>query len=138
MDKALLKEKILKIFSGKKLACLATLKDGKPWVRYVMTGSKELDLYVATALTTRKVAEIKKDKHVHLTMGFDQSNPHSPYVQVAGTAEILTDDATKKEFWSDMLKVYFKGPDDPAYCVIKITPELIEYWATMEPEVYIC
>lgn len=138
MDKALLKEKILKVFSGTKLASLATLKDGKPWVRYVMVNSKGLDLYVATGLTTRKVEEIKKDKNVHITMGFDQSNPYSPYVQVAGKAEILTDENTKKEFWSDMLKAYFKGSDDPAYCVLKITPEIVEYWASMEPEVYIC
>jgi general stress protein 26 len=121
-----LKEKILKIFDGKKLACLATIRKGKPWVRYVMVSGKELDLYFTSGISARKIDDIKNNNNVHLTFGFDQSNYTSPYVQVAGKAEIITDNNLKKEFWNDMLKTYFKGPDDPNYCVVKVKPELIE------------
>jgi len=49
------------------------------------------------------------------------------YLQIQGRVEILTDEATKKMVWNDHLESYFSGPDDPDYCVCKITPYRIEY-----------
>ncbi len=42
-------------------------------------------------------------------------------------AEILNDDETKKAVWHEHLKDIFSRPDDPNYCVCKITPYRIEY-----------
>lgn len=134
MEKKELKKEILKIIEGKKLAGLATIKDNKPWVRYVMVSNKDLDFFFATGLSTRKIDQIKKNNNVHLTMGFDPQNPMSPYVQVEGTAEVLTDKEIKKEFWSPMLKAYFKDADDPEYCVVKIKSKNIELWASPGPD----
>ncbi len=125
MNNKELKEKILKVVSGIKLAGFATIKDGKPWVRYVMVISKDLDFYITCSLKSRKIDQIKKNNSVHITLGFDLANP-GPYVQIPGKAEILTDKETKKSFWNDMLKTYFSGPEDPDYCVIKVKPEFIE------------
>jgi len=126
MSEELLKEKILKVFEGKKLGCLATIREGKPWVRYVMVSSKGFDVYFTSGFSAKKIKDIENNNNVHITFGFEPSNYASPYVQVAGTAEVITDDNVKKEFWNDMLKVYFKGPDDPDYCVVKVKPDLIE------------
>ena len=132
MDKKELKEKIMEVTSGVKLAGLATVKDGKPWVRYVMVTNKDLMFYFTCALSSRKIEQIKKNNNVHLTLGFDMAKP-GPYVQVPGVAEIFTDEETKKSFWNDMLKVYFSGPEDPDYCVVKVKPDFIEFWSSHLP-----
>ena len=55
MDNAELKQKILEVMSGPHLASLATLNEGRPWVRYVMTvGTEDLTLYVNTFAQSRK------------------------------------------------------------------------------------
>ena len=41
-----LKKKILKVIKGSKLASLATIVNGKPWVRYVVARSEGFHLYL--------------------------------------------------------------------------------------------
>ena len=60
------------------------------------------------------------------------------YMQTQGRPEILTDDETKRYVWFDHLKNIFSGPNDPNYCVCKITPYKIEYYTMgmAEPEIW--
>lgn len=132
-----LKERILKVIKPNQLSVLATVSsDGKPFGRYMMcTGNDDLSMVCVTGLSSRKVQHIRENQNVHVTLGF-KPPAMGPWVQYAGTAEILTDKASREQFWDEMLKQYFKGPDDPEYCIIRIVPQRIEYWAGMEPEVW--
>ena len=129
-----LKEKILAKVNGPTLSALATVtENGKPWVRYVTPFMDEsLTFWMATFAHSRKVAQIRKNSEVHLTVGVNDIMTAESYLQVEATAEILTDEKTKKAVWFDGLKDIFSGPDDPNYCVCKITPYRIEYH-TMGP-----
>lgn len=40
-------------------------------------------------------------------------------ITLAGTIEIVTDVAVKKEMWYEGLKHHFRGADDPDYCVLR-------------------
>ena len=134
------KQKILAKIGKVTLSALATItEDGKPWVRYVTPrGDENLNLWLATFINSRKVAQIRKNPEVHLTVGVTEMEKPEPYLQVQGRAEILTDAETKKAAWGDHLKNIFSGPDDPNYCVCKITPYRIEYQtpAPVPPEVW--
>jgi general stress protein 26 len=101
-------------------------------------GDENLNLWLATFINSRKVAQIRKNPEVHLTVGVTEMENPEPYLQVQGRAEILTDGETKKAVWSDHLKNIFSGPDDPNYCVCKITPYRIEYQTPgpVPPEVW--
>ena len=45
-------------------------------------------------------------------------------LMLLGTAEILTDDKTKRLIWKDGDEIYYPlGIDDPDYCVLKITAD---------------
>jgi len=129
-----LKEKILSKVNKPTLSALATItEDGKPWVRYVTPMADEnLTFWMATFIHSRKVAQIRKNPEVHLTVGVSDMETAESYIQVQGKAEILTDTETKRAVWYDHLKNIFSGPDDPNYCVCKITPYRIEY-QTMGP-----
>ena len=132
-----LQTKIEAVMSGSQLAVLATLRDGKPWGRYVMTHAKGTTLYVTTFLGSRKISQIKADPNVHVTLGSTGVEVERPYLQIAATAEVLTDESIKEEMWVDYLTRFFTGPEDPNYAVIKISPSLIEIMepGKMEPQI---
>jgi general stress protein 26 len=137
-----LKSKIQAKMAEPTLAALATkTEDGKPWVRYVMAlADQELGIRIATFLNSRKVAQIKADPEVHLTLGVASLETARSYLQVQGRAEILTEAAERQGMWGEELAQYFSGPDDPNYCVIKVAPYRIEYndmaSGSMEPQVW--
>lgn len=139
MDKTELKQKIRDVLKGSHVASLATLKDGHPWVRYVMThGTEDLTLYVNTFAQSRKVTQIKAHPHVHVILGASPEDMEHPYLNIVARAEVLDDAETKKKFWSDALKAYFSGPEDPNLVVLKIMPQVVEYMGPgkMQPDVY--
>ncbi len=135
-----LKERILDKVKGPTLSALASMtEDGKPWVRYVTPFmDKNMTFWMATFIHSRKVAQIRKNPEVHLTVGVTAVETAESFLQIQGKAEILTDDKTKKTVWFDELKNVFSGPGDPNYCVCKITPYRIEYqkMAKVPPEVW--
>ncbi len=124
-----LKQKIWAKMNQPTIAALATItEDGKPWVRYCTPRFDEnLTIWMATFIHSRKVGQIQKNPEVHLTVGITTMETAESYLQIQGRAEILTDAATKKMVWFAPLENIFSGPDDPNYCVLKITPYHIEY-----------
>jgi len=123
-----LKTKILDVLKSYPVGSVATIKDGKPWVRYMaMQYKDDLTLYSATFASSRKIDQIEKNNNVHVTFGCDPKDWEKPYVQVVGKAEVLTDLETKKWCWHDILAQFFKGPEDPGFVVLKVTPTQIEY-----------
>jgi len=129
-----------KFEGGEVLSAFATLcEDGRPWVRYLMVGADDdLNLWTTSALDTRKVRHIRAHSHIHLTLGVKDLETAESYLQVEGRAEILVDEESKRRMWHDSLGAYFSGPDDPGYCVIKVTPYRIEFqtMAAAPPEVW--
>ena len=134
-----LKNKILKVIKEYPVGSFATIREGKPWVRYMaMQPEDDLTLYTTAFAVSRKIDQINKNNNVHVAFGADSDKWDLPYVNIEATAQILTDLETKKKCWCDMLSKFFKGPEDPNYVVIKITPNSIEYMGpgAHEPEVY--
>nr|WP_165983518.1 pyridoxamine 5'-phosphate oxidase family protein [Macrococcus goetzii] len=82
------------------------------------------DIWFLTTLT-EKTEEIKKDNRVNLAF------TKKGYVSIAGHAEIINDDAKKKEYWSKGIELFLSTSyDDPNVVLIKVVPESAEYWAT--------
>ncbi len=139
MSKEELRKKIVNVLKTAPMASFATIKDGKPWVRYVMVNLKDnLEIFFTSHKKSRKVDQIHGNSYCHMLVGGDPKDFTKPYVQVAGKAEVSEDPALKKEFWVDYLATMFKGPDDPDYIIIKVKPEYFEFWGDgkMEPQVY--
>ena len=134
-----LKEQIAAIMAPLQLSAVATIADGKPWVRYVMTtGGGDLSVRFATYAGSRKVAQIAANPEVHVTLGVNDPAVMKPYLQIQGRARFSTEAAERHGFWSEMLANYFSGPDDPNYGVVIVTPYRIELAraGVPEPEVW--
>ena len=134
------REKIHQTVQGPQLAVLATVtEEGLPWARYVMAmADDDLTFRIVTGTQSRKAQQIARQPIVHLTLGATTLEATSSYLQIAGRAEVTRDEAERTAMWSDMLKEYFTGPDDPNYCVIILRPTRIEYMGmgSMTPEVW--
>ena len=118
------------------LSGLATLtEDGRPWVRYVTAWMEDdLTIWFTTFQGSRKAAQIRQSPEVHLTCGVTDMETAETYLQVQGRAEILDSPEIKREKWLPVLENIFSGPDDPNYCVCRISPYRIEYQGmTSEP-----
>lgn len=140
MEREELKNKISEVIKKSRMGSMATIRDGKPWVRYMMLQQDEnLNCYASTFAGSRKVEQIRKNNNVHIAVGGDANNTQAAYVNIQATAQVLTDLETKKKYWSDMLKQFFSGPEDPNYAVIKISPQVIEYTSSgaHPPEIYV-
>ena len=122
------------------LSVLSTITEqGKPWERYVTPFADESSRCGWQRSHNReRWARSKKNPEVHITTGVTDIEGAESYIQIQGRAEILTDDETKKSVWFDHLANIFSGPDDPNYCVCKITSYRIEYQAMgmAEPEIW--
>ncbi len=131
-----IRQQILAITRHAHLATLATVcEDGTPWVRYVISrASDDLTLRIATRVTSRKVIQIRQHPEVHLTCGVSDPRNVETYLQIQGRAEFTTEQAERESFWDPHLENIFKGPNDPAYGVIRITPYRIELWKEDQDE----
>ena len=74
-----------------------------------------------------KVAEIEADPTVELAyIATDQGT----WVSLEGQAEIVEDEARKRELWDEGLEVWFKGgPDDERIVLLKVRAQRIHGWA---------
>ncbi len=125
---ASLKDRIIAVMKGgAMLAAVATVgADKKPYVRIMLMRNDGLELASATYVNSKKVAHIKSNKNVSISILKDHAKM-SDYITVSAAATVCTDARTKKAFWSPGIANYFKGPDDPNYCVIKFSPLTIEF-----------
>ncbi len=124
-----LKDKIFHLIEKNPLGIFATItEDGKPWARFVSCSpDKDLCIRFATFRNSRKVAQIKKNPEVHITLGDMESETMGSYVQIQGRAEVADSEKIRHAFWTDALKGYFKSPDDPNFVVVIVKTYRVEW-----------
>ena len=133
-----LEDRILEIATPLQLWSFATLtEEGLPAVRYVAgKASPDMRLRFSTHLSSRKIAQLRRDPHIHISLG--ATSLRSPvWLQVEGVARISTEQAERDAFWFEGLKAYVSGVDDPEYAVIIVEPSRVELWQMgQKPEVW--
>ncbi|WP_432713478.1 pyridoxamine 5'-phosphate oxidase family protein [Pedobacter sp.] len=73
-----------------------------------------------------KSSEISKDYNVNLT--YSDPSKHS-YLYINGKAELIDDAEKKAAYFSLMVKAWFPdGLEDSGLILIKVKPEVAEYW----------
>ena len=80
-------------------------------------------IWFFTDLETAKVKQLKV-----LNLSFSDVDKGT-YVSISGHGEIHTNRELINRLWTPMAKPWFPdGPDSPNLCLIKIVPEVAEYW----------
>ena len=128
MSESDVKKTILDFCASYQYSNLITIApDGTPRGRMMahLPLQDDMIIWYATGSESRKLEEIEKNPAA--SVFYYRPTDHSS-VSALGTAEVVKDDATRKQMWQDAWSVFWKdGPTDPGYCLIKITPKKMEY-----------
>lgn len=83
-------------------------------------------LWFFTDIRSIKVEEVSIDRIVHLVYAHPGKES---YLDVWGTAYVITDKQSIKDKWSPLVKAWFPGGiDDPNISLLQVKPESVYYW----------
>lgn len=122
MNQSELKQQAEQILSESPIGTMATVKNNKPHSRYMMFFHRGLTLYTATDKQADKTEEIEANPYTHIIVGYEGEGFGDEYVEYEGKVSFNHSEELKKELWNEDMKVYFDGPDDPAFTVLEIKP----------------
>jgi general stress protein 26 len=124
-------EQLAKLIHDIDFAMLTTVDDdGTLRSRPMSTQKTPFDgtLWFFTEASAPKVDDIERERQVNL--GYADPKEQR-YVSVSGTAQLVRDEAKKRELWSPVYKIYFpNGVDDPNVALLKVTVKQAEYWSS--------
>jgi general stress protein 26 len=82
-------------------------------------------IWFVTDLHSAKEYEIESDNNVGLV--FIDANANA-YLSITARAEVRRDDAKTAEIWKPTDNMWWKGPDDPNVCMLRVSPLTAELW----------
>jgi general stress protein 26 len=82
-------------------------------------------IWIVTDRRSGKEHEIAAQHDVGLTF---VDAKEKAYLSITARAEVLPDHAKAAEIWRFADNLWWKGPDDPNVCVLRITPLTAELW----------
>jgi general stress protein 26 len=82
-------------------------------------------IWVVTDLRSGKEHEIEAEHDVGLVC---VDTKERAYLSITARAEVLRDHAKAAEVWRFTDNLWWKGPDDPNACVLRVTPRTAELW----------
>jgi general stress protein 26 len=82
-------------------------------------------IWFVTDVRSGKEREIEAEHDVGLVFADAKANA---YLSITARAEVHSDHAKAAEIWKSTDNVWWKGPDDPNVCVLRVTPQTAELW----------
>jgi general stress protein 26 len=82
-------------------------------------------IWFVTDLRSGKEQEIESEHDVGLAFVDAKANA---YLSITARAEVLRDHAKAAEIWKTADNMWWKGPDDPNVCVLRLRPLTAELW----------
>lgn len=107
---------------------IATVDRGEPRVRIVHPTWDGDTLWFATGPDSPKAKQLGQNTSVDIQ--YQVAPPDFVHVMVRGSAELITDQATKNHAWDaidyDLTAFGSTGPEDPNFLPVRITPTRVE------------
>ncbi|MET0196604.1 pyridoxamine 5'-phosphate oxidase [Rhodococcus sp. 06-156-3C] len=120
--------KVTELLKDSKLCMFTTHgRDGHLLSRPMALQEHDFDgsLWFFARNDSRKVGDVRADSSVNVSF---QSG--TAWVSVSGRAEIVLDEAKKKELWNQAAAAWFDdGPESPEVVLISVEAEGAEYWS---------
>lgn len=122
MEQSETKKAIEHILDNSQVGVMATVRQDKPYSRYMTFTREGLTLYTATSKDTHKIDEIESNPNTYIILGYEGEGFGDEYVEYEGRVALKDSDKLKKELWNAYMENWFTGPDDPNYIVLEISP----------------
>jgi general stress protein 26 len=82
-------------------------------------------IWFVTDLRSGKEHEIEQEHDVGLVF---IDSKEKAYLSLTARAQVLRDHAKAAEIWKGTDNVWWKGPEDPNVCVLRVEPSTAELW----------
>jgi len=119
---------------------LATAEADQPRVRPVTLLDIDEKFWIATSPRSAKTRQILRNPNVEFCIPLKEECGQG-YVRIAGVAAVISDSTVRDEIGQRIpfLKDHWEGPDDPNFCLLRITRVEVEYLkpGEMEPSTFI-
>lgn len=122
MNQSELKQQALSILDASRVGVLSTVKDSKPYSRYMTFFNDEFTLYTPTSKKTQKVDDLENNPNAHIMLGYEGEGVGDAFLEIEGQMGIHDDASMIDKVWNDHLKGWFTGPDDPNLLILAIKP----------------
>ena len=135
VDESRLVELALGVIERAPFPMLATIDGDRPRLRPVSpVRSDGFTIYVASLRSSNKTAELDACSLVELAYldeGHDQ-------VRISGSAELVTDDATKQSIWDEnpLLRQFLGTIENPEFILYRVVPERVRFMREWALEYY--
>ncbi len=86
--------------------------------------------YFSTSIASGKIREIRSNPAV---AAYYCNPARSHGAMLSGQAEVVDDAELKRALWSDTWRIYWSGPDDPDYVVVRVRAEDVRGWWGTNP-----
>ncbi len=120
-------EKVQAIMKGVRTCMVTTVAADGTLHSHPMTTQEagfDGDAWFLLGATSETAENARERPRVNVSYAGD-----SGWVSLAGTAELSTDPARKKELWNRFVEAWFpEGQDDPAVQVMRVRAESAQYW----------
>ncbi|MFQ3545602.1 pyridoxamine 5'-phosphate oxidase family protein [Halobacillus rhizosphaerae] len=115
------------LIKDEKVAMLTTVSpEGKLMSRPMHTQEVQMDKEEIWFITEK---DTEKYKDINLNPAVNLAYAGGSYVSISGTAEFVQDEQKKKEYMSKIVeKVLNTSAEDPNVVLVKVKPEIAEYW----------
>jgi len=123
-----LKRKVKRLINKNMVGMFVTQGEGKIYSRPIAYAEvdSENNVWFFTDINSNKIANISHNNQVNFSFANHTDNE---YVSLTGTAEIITDPATIDKKWQFYMKAWWpEGKGGDRLTLIKVEPELVEYW----------
>lgn len=120
-------ETIRSIMKSTRIAMLTTVDGDGPLHSHPMTVQEaefDGDCWFVASDESDTVQQLQTNSRVNLAY-----SGSSQWLSLAGTAEVVRDQAKKKELWNTFTDVWFTdGETDPSVILIHVTAQSVQYW----------
>jgi len=122
------KQEVWSHLKATQVVYLATSEGDQPRVRPVTLLDLDQRFWIATGSQSAKVKEIERNPNIEFCLPLRDERGNG-YIRVGGVASIVADIATKGTISRAIpfLQEHWTGPDDPDFCLLRVTRVDIEY-----------
>ncbi|MEG0384708.1 MAG: pyridoxamine 5'-phosphate oxidase family protein [Solibacillus sp.] len=114
------RDEILEVLNREKIGTMATVRNGKPYSRYMTFQHEDFVLYTVTSKHSEKVEELQNNPYTHILYGYENNGFGDAYVEIEGKVVTFEDESIKNKL-AEIFSGIFIGTNDEML-TLKIEP----------------
>ena len=118
-----LREQILEILNKQHIGSMVTVRDNKPYARYMTFTNEGFTLFAVTEEDSAKIWDLENNPHTHILYGYTLEDKDAPYLEIEGKVTDFKDDELKLKVTNFFRNLFNKDASD--MITIQIEPTRI-------------